>query len=119
MKHSKSQTEGWSAHGIERLIVEDDLLVIQITTEILSKTGDIRNVDFPEEGAEVEKGDEIASISGTDEDIILKAPISGTIIEINDLFIDNLLQNRSGTNHAEWIVKIEPQDPDDLFGFTE
>lgn len=104
---------------IEHLTVEDDLLVVRFTPKIFSRIGAIKNIELPEEGDAVEKGDEIASITGTEDDLQLKAPISGVILEINELFSDNLSAHKDNSKYSEWIVKIEPEDPDDLLAFEE
>lgn len=106
-------------YGLERLAVEDDLLVIYLTSDIFSRVGNIKNVDLPEEGDEVDKGDELATITGTEEDLHLKAPISGVILEVNELFLDNLSKHKEKSEGSEWIIKIEPLDTEDLFGFDE
>ena len=58
-------------------------------------------------------------INGTDDDLHLRAPISGTILEVNDLFQEEITKFEGDSEHYEWVVKIEPQDPEDLLKFED
>ena len=104
---------------IEQLNIQDDVLVISFSTDLFSRIGEIRSIDAPEEGLEVEKGEEFSSITGTEDDLHLRAPLSGVILEVNELFSENLTENKHNPGHREWFVKIEPQDVDDLVEFEE
>ncbi len=104
---------------VENLTVEDDVLVMNINGKVFDSVGQIETVDLPEEGEEVVAGEEIASISGTEGDVQLRAPISGVVLEINDLFTENILKTIDDATLYEWLLKIEPQDPEDLVKFEE
>ena len=108
-----------SREPLEKLVVEEDVLIIKVSGDIYARVGNIKNIDFPEEGDTVEKGDEIVHITGSEDELSLKAPIAGVVLEINELFSDNMVAHKEDKEHQEWIVKLEPQDPDDLFGFEE
>ena len=47
------------------------------------------------------------------------APLNGIVLEVNDLFADEIEKKRDKDDASEWIVKIQPQDPDDLLAFEE
>jgi glycine cleavage system H protein len=104
---------------IEQFTVEDDVLVMSVGTNLFKIIGDLKEVDLPEEGNEVDKGEDIITLTGTDEEIHLRSPIAGIIVEVNDLFQDNLSSNRKKTSHKEWIIKIEPHEVDELLSFED
>ena len=104
---------------VEQLAVEDDALVISLSGKIFDSVGQIEALDLPEEGIEIEAGDDLVIINGTDDDIHFRAPISGTILEVNDLFQEEITKFEGDSEHYEWVVKIEPQDPEDLLKFED
>lgn len=104
---------------VEHLTVEDDILIVNINGKVFDSVGEIETIDLPEEGEEVIAGEEMASIIGTEGDVQLRAPISGVILEINDLFSEHIQKATDDATLYEWLVKIEPQDPEDLVKFEE
>lgn len=104
---------------VEHITVEDDILVIHVSGKIFDVIGKIEDLDLPEEGIEVEAGDEVASVIGSEGDLQLKTPIAGIVLEVNDLFEEEIATTEEEPEECRWIVKIEPSDPDDLLKFTE
>lgn len=104
---------------VEHLTIEDDLLVMSVSAKIFDIVGDVEGIDFPEEGSEVEAGAEILTINGSEEELVLRAPISGIVLEVNDLFSEDIAKAQDDPSHFEWLLKIEPQDPEDLLKFEE
>lgn len=112
--HKNSHSE-----PIEHIAVEDDVLVIHVTGKIFNAVGKVEDVDLPEEGIEVEAGEEIASIVGSEGDVQLRTPISGIVLEVNDFFVEEIEKAQDDPEGYQWIVKIEPQNPDDILKFEE
>lgn len=108
-----------SIEPVEHITVEDDILVIHVSGKIFDVVGKIEDLDFPEEGVEVGAGDEVISIVGSEGDIQLKSPISGIVLEVNDLFEEEIATAEEEPENYRWIVKIEPSDPEDLVKFEE
>ncbi len=104
---------------VEQLTVEDDVLVVNLSGKLFDSVGQIDNLDLPEEGSEIEAGDDLVIINGRDDDLHLRAPISGTILEVNDLFQEEITKFQGDSEHYEWVVKIEPQDSEDLLKFED
>jgi len=104
---------------VEFMKVEDGLLVVGVGIQLFNRIGRIKSVDLPEEGSEVQKGEECVFITGAEEDVHLRAPIDGVILEVNDLFSEELEKHRNDPNHREWVFKIDPADPEDLIEFEE
>lgn len=104
---------------VERLHAKDDLLVLEMKAELLSKVGDIKALEIPEEGETIEKGEVFVTIMGSDDDLELHAPLDGVIIEVNEHFSDHLTTKKKKKDYIEWLLKIEPKDPDELLAFED
>lgn len=108
-----------STEPVEHITVEDDILLIHVTGKVFDVVGKIEDIDLPEEGIEVHAGEEVVSIIGSEGDVQLKAPISGIILEVNDLFEEEIAKAEDEPEEYRWVVKIEPSDPEDLVKFEE
>ena len=68
---------------------------------------------MPEEEDEVEKGETIASLESVKAASDIYAPVSGTVVEINEA-----LEDEPGLVNSEpyetWIVKLEMSDEEEL-----
>ena len=74
---------------------------------------DIISITLPEEGVFFEREEELASIDSIEDSFILEAPISGTIIEVNEeLRQSPELLNESPFEEG-WILEIELGSSDD------
>ena len=75
---------------------------------------DIISTSLPETGIYIEREEEIISIDSIEDTIVIKAPIGGTIIEIND----ELRQTPELLNESPyedgWIIEMELGSDDDL-----
>lgn len=70
-------------------------------------------IDLPEEGEEVEKGDNYTSLEAMKWSGHLSSPVSGKIIEVNDDLYDNP-EKINEDSYGSWIVKVELSDPSEL-----
>ncbi|MHA1828578.1 MAG: glycine cleavage system protein H [Candidatus Heimdallarchaeaceae archaeon] len=99
-----------------------DIYRIGLTDYCQFNLDDVISVSLPEEGILVDKGEEIASIDSIEDTLTIKAPISGTIKEINkELRQSPELINESPYEEG-WIVEMElgsPDDEDDLLDSSE
>jgi glycine cleavage system H protein len=107
------------SEAVEFMKVEDDLLVVGVKAQLFNRIGEIKNIDLPEEGSEVAKGDECVFITGVEEDLHLRAPIHGVVLEVNDLFSEDLEKHKDDPDYFAWVFKIEPSDIEDLVEFEE
>ena len=75
---------------------------------------DIISITLPETGIFVEKDEEIISIDSIEDSLIINSPISGKIIEINEVLRQSPeLLNESPYDEG-WIVEMEIGSEDDL-----
>ena len=68
---------------------------------------------MPEVDDEIEAGEEFGAIESVKAASDLIAPVSGTVIEVNEALADNpRLVNEDAM--ANWIIKVELSDPSEL-----
>lgn len=94
--------------------VDGDTVTIGITEFAQSELGDIVFVELPDEGDELEKGEDFGSVESVKTVSELYAPVSGEVIEINEELEDSPeLVNESPYEEA-WMLKIKLSDESQL-----
>lgn len=94
--------------------VDGDTVTIGITEFAQSELGDIVFVELPDEGDEIEKGEDFGSVESVKTVSELYAPVSGEVIEINEELEDSPeLVNESPYEEA-WMLKIKLSDESQL-----
>jgi glycine cleavage system H protein len=89
------------------------MAVVGISDHAQEQLGDIVYVELPDIGREVTVGEEIAIIESVKTTSEVNAPISGTILEINEDLAENPeIINESALDDG-WLVRIEPNGLDD------
>jgi len=90
----------------EWLKVEDNVAWIGISDYAQEHLGNVVYVELPEEEDEVERGETVASLESVKAASDIYAPVSGTVVEINEA-----LEDEPGLVNSEpyetWIVKLE------------
>lgn len=97
----------------EYVRVEGNIGFIGITDYAQHALGNIVYVDMPDVDDEVEAGEEFGAVESVKAASDLFAPVTGTVVEVNEALTDNprLLNEDPVTN---WIIKIELSDPSQL-----
>jgi glycine cleavage system H protein len=91
--------------------VEDSTLRVGITDYAQSELGDIVFVEFAEKGTYIAKGESFGTVESVKAVSEIYAPVSGTIVEINDALEDTPeLVNQDCYGDA-WMVVIEMETP--------
>ena len=94
----------------EWLRVEDDVVVVGITSHASEQLGDVVFVELPEVGTEVTKDDDIVVIESVKAASDILAPLDGEIVEVNEALADNPgLINEDPTGDA-WFFKMKASD---------
>lgn len=94
----------------EWLRVEDDVVVVGITTHAADELGDVVFIELPEEGAEVAKDDEIVVIESVKAASEILAPLDGEVVEVNSALVENPgLVNEDAMGNA-WFFKLRVED---------
>lgn len=98
----------------EWVLVDGDTAIVGITDYAQSQLGDIVFVDVDCEDETFEQGEAFGSIEAvkTVEDI--KMPVSGDVIEINEVLADQSDLINSDPYGAGWIIKVKMSDSSEL-----
>ncbi len=93
---------------------EEGVVVIGVTDYAQDKIGDITYVELPEEEDPVEKSKAFAEIEHHKGVEDIYSPITGKIVEVNDVLGDSPEVINEDPYEEGWLVKIEPDDPGEL-----
>ncbi len=85
---------------------EQDRAVIGITDYAQEALGEIVYVELPVEGDELFQGDSFGGAESTKAVSELFAPVSGEIVEVNDLLVDSPELINANPYGDGWIIKI-------------
>ena len=96
---------------------KDSEVIIGITDYAQSQLGDIIFIEFPEIGDEVNAGDSFGEVEAVKTVSELYAPVTGTILEVNENLEDSADLVNSDPYGDGWLIKIKPtnlNEKDDL-----
>lgn len=93
--------------------VEGNVAYIGISDFAQRELGNVVYVDMPEQGDDVEAGEDFGAVESVKAASDLIAPVSGAVVDINEQLIDNprLVNEDPMTN---WIIKVEMTNPAEL-----
>ncbi|MDF2947727.1 MAG: glycine cleavage system protein [Bacillales bacterium] len=93
---------------------EDNKIIVGITAFAQEELGDIVFVELPEVGQNITANESFGSVESVKTVSDLIAPVSGTVLEINEELSDQPeLVNESPYEKA-WMIVIEPSDLSEL-----
>jgi glycine cleavage system H protein len=90
----------------EWVAVDGDTVTVGITDFAADKLGDVVYVDLPAVGTAVTAGQVCGEIESTKSVGELYAPLTGTVVEINDVVVDDPSQVNADPFGAAWLVKL-------------
>src|SRR5688500_2664195 len=94
----------------EWLKIVDQECLIGITDHAQQLLGDMVFVELPEEGDEVEAGEELGVVESVKAASDFYAPVSGKVIAINQAVNENPALVNSDPYNTGWLVKIKPRN---------
>lgn len=101
------------AKSHEYVKVEGEYGYIGITDYAQNALGNVVYVDMPDVDDEVEAGEDFGAVESVKAASDLIAPVSGTVVEINEALEDTPeLINQDA--FANWIIKVEMSDKTEL-----
>ena len=89
-------------------------MTIGITEHAQELLGDLVFVELPKEGDEVKAGDELGVVESVKAASDFYAPISGTVIAVNQQVSESPALVNSDPYGAGWLVKIKPSNSEEL-----
>lgn len=97
----------------EYITVDGNIGYVGISDYAQYALGNVVYVDMPDEGDEIEAGEDFGAVESVKAASDLMAPVSGTVLEANEKLADNpRLINEDPM--ANWIIKVELSDPSQL-----
>ncbi|MEX2670494.1 MAG: glycine cleavage system protein GcvH [Phycisphaeraceae bacterium] len=93
---------------------EGELVTLGLSKFAIDELTDVTFVELPEVGKEVEAGQAIGEIESVKATSEIYTGVGGTIAEVNQAVQDDPGLINADPWEKGWLVKIEPNDPDDL-----
>jgi glycine cleavage system H protein len=97
----------------EYVKVEGNIGYIGISDYAQHALGNVVYVDMPDVDDEIEAGEEFGAVESVKAASDLFAPVSGTVIEVNDA-LDDQPELINQDPYENWIVKVEMSDKSQL-----
>ena len=98
----------------EWVLVEGSAGTIGITHHAQHELGDIVFVDLPKAGSTVTKGQTFGSVESVKAVSDIYAPISGEVVESNDLLAASPEKLNEDPHGAAWLIKIKVTEPKEI-----
>lgn len=95
----------------EWLRADGDVFIVGVTDYAAEQMGDVVFVELPEAGTEIKKDDEIVVIESVKVASDIKAPLDGTIVEVNDKLADAPALVNEDPHGEGWFFKMRVNDP--------
>lgn len=96
----------------------DGTLTVGITDHAQSTLGDVVFLQLPEVGRSVKAGEEIAMIESVKAASGIHAPVSGTVVAVNQATVD-APESVNDDAYAAWMFRIQPANPADYDGLLD
>ena len=103
----------------EWLKLEGDTLIVGITEHASAQLGDVVFVELPEEGDEVEAGDDVVTIESVKAASDIAAPVTGEITEINHAIVATPARVNEDPMGEAWFFKMKIEDASALDDFMD
>ncbi len=98
----------------EWVSVEGDVATIGITHHAQGELGDIVYVDLPRIAAVVAQGKTLGSVESVKAVSDIYSPVSGEIVEVNQMLTTSPEKLNEDPHGAAWLVKLRLSAPDEL-----
>lgn len=102
------------AKSHEYVHLEGDTATIGITDYAQKELGDVVFVELPQVGSQLEQGDELGSIESVKAVSELFSPVTGEVIEVNELLADKPDLVNTDPYGDGWMVRIKVSAADEL-----
>jgi glycine cleavage system H protein len=94
----------------EYIRLDNGIATIGITAYAINQLGDIVFLDLPQVGDAVEKGDGFGTVESVKAVEELFAPISGTVVEINEAVVETPESLADDPYGDGWLIKVRCDD---------
>lgn len=98
----------------EWVLVEDNVATIGVSDHAQELLGDLVYVELPEQGSSIAAGDSVGVIESVKAASDIYAPISGEVIEVNDV-LDGAPEKINNDPYGDgWMYKVAMEDPEEV-----
>lgn len=94
--------------------VEGDIATAGISDYAVEHLSDLVYVELPPVGTQVKQNEAFGEIESVKAVVDLNSPVSGEVIEINEMLPDQLELLSEDTYGAGWMIKVKMSDPGEL-----
>ncbi len=94
--------------------IDDNVVAVGITEYAQDALGEVVYVELPEEGQKVTQGEPFGVVESVKAVSDLYAPISGTVVEVNEALIDQPGSVNDDPYGDGWMIKIEMDSEKEL-----
>ena len=98
----------------EWVSLEGDIATVGITKHATELLGDIVFAEVPDAGKSLDKEGQAAVVESTKAASDVYSPISGEIIEVNEVLLDNPEIINESPYHEGWFYKLQPSDSEEI-----
>ena len=95
-------------------VEQDGTVTVGISDHAQDLLGDIVFVELPDIGTQMNAEDEVAIVESVKAASDVYSPVSGEIIEINELLLDNPETVNESPYSDGWFYKVQPDDLDEI-----
>ena len=95
-------------------VEQDGTVTVGISDHAQDLLGDIVFVELPDKGTQMNAEDEVAIVESVKAASDVYSPVSGEIIEVNELLLDNPETVNESPYSDGWFYKIQPDDLDEI-----
>lgn len=113
MSNTPSELKYASSHEWVRL-EDDGSVTIGITDHAQDALGDVVYIETPEVGDTLAAGDEAGVVESVKAASDIYTPVSGEVIEVNELLEDEPATVNSDPYNDGWFFKLKPSDTAEL-----
>lgn len=90
------------------------IVTLGVTSLGIEEIGEVESVDFPDEGADFQKGEVLLTVDGTHGKLEVSTPASGIVQEVNSAAQEEPGMVSEDPLEEGWLVKLEIEDTSDL-----
>jgi glycine cleavage system H protein len=113
MSNTPAELKYAASHEWARL-EEDGTITVGITEHAQEALGDVVFVELPELGADFAAAEEVGVVESVKAASDIYSPVSGKIIAVNEVLVDEPEMVNSDPYHDGWFLKIQPEDLSEL-----
>jgi glycine cleavage system H protein len=98
----------------EWVSVEGNVATVGISDFAQEQLGDVVFVELPEVGAAISAGDQVAVVESVKAASEVFSPVSGEVVEINDVIVEEPAGVNGDAEGDGWFFKIKLTDPSEI-----